>query len=144
MKAYIKLEGDVTAEDSFYFKELANLIKTECDLSVKVEETKPEPGVKDGGLATGLNIASIASLTLTGIQTLFSTLQYWESRQGNGELRPKYSVLVIVYTRTYKERHLLKNLSAEKVIELQEIIYQHRLLPSFENEYIKVQILKHQ
>ena len=139
MKAYINLEGDVTAEDSFYFKELANLIKTECDLSVKVEETKLEPGVKDGGLATGLNIAS---LTLTGIQTLFSTLQYWESRQGNGELRPKYSVLVIVYTRTYKERHLLKNLSAEKVIELQEIIYQHRLQPSLEDEYIKVQILK--
>ncbi len=92
-----------------------------------------------GSIEIGLNIAS---LTLTAIQTLFSTLQYWESKQRNGELELKYSVFIIVYTRTFKERHLLKNLSAEKVIELQEIIRQHQLQPSVEDEYIEVQILK--
>ncbi|MGB3509844.1 MAG: hypothetical protein WBA93_11485 [Microcoleaceae cyanobacterium] len=139
MKAYIKLEGDVTAEDSFYFKEFANLIENECDLSVETEKTEPQLGVRNGGLTIGLNIAS---LTLTAIQTLFSTLQYWESRQRNGELGLKYSVLVIVYTRTCKERHLLKNLSAEKVVELQEIIHQHQLQSSLEDEYIEIKILK--
>ncbi|MDY7004254.1 MAG: hypothetical protein SWX82_09945 [Cyanobacteriota bacterium] len=138
MKAYIKLEGDVIEEDSFYFKELANLIEKECDLSVEIEKTEPQPGEK-GSLAIVLNIAS---LSLTAIQTLFTTLQYWESRQRNGELGLKYSVLIIVYTRTCKEKHLLKNLSQEKVIELQEIIRQHQLQPSLEDEYIEVQILK--
>ncbi|NEQ35182.1 MAG: hypothetical protein F6K40_02190 [Okeania sp. SIO3I5] len=138
MKAYIKLEGDVTGEDSFYFKELTNLIERECDLSVKIEGIESQPGVK-GSLAIVLNIAS---LTLTTIQTLFTTLQYWESKQRNGELELKYSVFVVVYTRTFKERLLLKNLSAEKVIELQEIIRQHQLQPSLEDEYIEVQILK--
>lgn len=138
MKAYIKLEGDVTGEDSFYIKELANLIEKECDLSVEIEKTEPQAGVK-GSLAIVLNIAS---LTLTTIQTLFTTLQYWESRQQNEELELKYSVFVVVYTRNCKEKHLLKNLSAQKVIELQEIIRQHQLQPSVEDEYIEVQILK--
>jgi len=137
MKAYIKLEGDVTAQDSLYLKELANLIEKECDLPVEIEKTDPQVGVRDSGLAIGL---AIASLTFTGIQTFFTTLQYWESKQQNG--KPKYSVLIIVHTRTGKERHLLKNLSAEKVIELQEIIRQHQLQPSVEDEYIQVQISK--
>ncbi|NEP81127.1 MAG: hypothetical protein F6K39_25000 [Okeania sp. SIO3B3] len=139
MKAYIKLEGDITGEDSFSFKELANLIEKECDLSVEIEKTEPQVGMRDSGLIIGL---TIVSLTLTGIQTFFTTLQYWESRQQNGELELKYSLLVIVYTRTRKEKHLLKNLSQEKLIELQEIIHQHQLQPSVENEYIEVKILK--
>ena len=136
MKAYIKLEGDVTGEDSFYIKKLANLIEKECDLSVEIEKTEPQVGVRDSGLVIGL------SLTLTGIQTLFTTLQYWESRQKNEELELKYSVFVVVYTRTRKEKHSLKNLSQKKLIELQEIIHQYQLQPSLEDEYIEVQILK--
>ncbi len=60
MKAYIKLEGDVTAEDSFYLKELANLIEKECDLSLEIEKTESQPGVKDSGLAIAIAIASLA------------------------------------------------------------------------------------
>ena len=68
MKAYINLEGDVTGEDSFYLKELANLIEQKCDLSVKIEKTGPQLGVKDSSLVIGLNIAS---LTLTAIAFFF-------------------------------------------------------------------------
>ena len=136
MKAYISLEGDVTGEDSFYLKELANLIEEKCDLSVEIEKTGPQLGVKDSGFVIGLNIASLA---FTAMQTFFSTLQFWESRQQNGV---KYSVYVVVYSRTFQEKLLLKNLSAEKVIELKDLIHQHQLQSSPEDEYIEVKILK--
>ena len=73
------------------------------------------------------------------MQTFFSTLQFWESRQQNGV---KYSVYVVVYSRTFREKLLLKNLSAEKVIELKDLIHQHQLQSSPEDEYIEVKILK--
>ncbi|GGA15112.1 hypothetical protein CYANOKiyG1_28870 [Okeania sp. KiyG1] len=57
MKAYIKLEGNATNDDSKSLKELANLIRKDCDLSVEIEETKPESGGKDGGLAIAIAIA---------------------------------------------------------------------------------------
>ncbi|MCL2924196.1 MAG: hypothetical protein MGF17_06090 [Trichodesmium sp. MAG_R04] len=62
MKAYINLEGDVTGEDSFYLKELANLIEEKCDLSVEIKKTGPQLGVKDSGFVIGLNIASMLGI----------------------------------------------------------------------------------
>lgn len=54
-------------------KELANLIEKECDLSLEIEKTEPQPGVRDSGLAIAIAIASLAVATL---QTLISVVQY--------------------------------------------------------------------
>lgn len=132
MKAYIKLEGNVTDDDSYSLKELADLISKDCDLSVKIEKTEPEPRGKDGGLAIGIAIASLAIAT---IQTLISVFQYWQSK------RPKYSLSVTFHSPARKETLLLESSSTQ---EIQEMI-SHLKSQSFpEYEYLEVQISKHQ
>jgi len=132
MKAYIKLEGNVTDDDSESLKELANLIRKDCDLSVEIEEKKPESGKKDGGLAIAIAIASLAVAT---IQTLISVFQYWQSK------RPKYSLSITFYSSDQKETLLLETSSTQ---EIQEMI-SHLKSQSFpEYEYVEVQISKHQ
>ncbi len=131
MKAYIKLEGDVTAEDSFEFKELANLIEKECDLSLEIEKTEPQPGVRDGGLAIAIAIASLAVATL---QTLISVVQYWQSK------RPKYSLSVTFHSLNHKETLLLESSSTQEIKEM----ISHLKSQSFpQYEYVEVKISKH-
>jgi len=90
MDAYIKFKENVTEDDSYNLKQLAALIEEDCDLSVNLEKQDAQPGVKDGGLATGI---TIASFPLTVIQTLISVLQYWQSKT------PKYSLSIIFYNQ---------------------------------------------
>ncbi len=132
MDAYIKFQGDITEDDSYHFKELADLIREECDFSVKVEKEEDQPGVRDGGLAIGI---AIASLTLAAIQTLISVLQYWESKQ------PKYSLSMTFRSSAHQETLLIESLSAQ---EIQEVISQLQSRSYPEYEYIEVQISKHQ
>ncbi|WP_424100281.1 hypothetical protein [Moorena producens] len=90
MDAYIKFKENVTEDDSYNLKQLAALIEEDCDLSVNLEKQDAQPGVKDGGFATGI---TIASFPLTVIQTLISVLQYWQSKT------PKYSLSIIFYNQ---------------------------------------------
>ncbi|NEP55285.1 MAG: hypothetical protein F6K65_43500 [Moorea sp. SIO3C2] len=103
MDAYIKFKENVTEDDSYNLKQLADLIQEDCDLSVNLEKQDAKPGVKDGGLAIGI---AIASFPLTAIQTLISVLQYWQSKP------PKYSLYLII------DNHpplLIDNLSIEEM-----------------------------
>jgi hypothetical protein len=85
MKARISFVGDVLGEDSIRLTQLAELIESDCELSVEVKRKKSEFGVKNGGLAIGI---AIASLGLASLRSLFTVLAYWKSQN------PKYSISV--------------------------------------------------
>ncbi|NEQ80747.1 MAG: hypothetical protein F6K26_10975 [Moorea sp. SIO2I5] len=128
MDAYIKFEGNVNEDDSYNLKKLANIIQEECDLPVKVEKKEAEPGVRDGGLAMGI---AIASLTLAAIQTLFSVLQYWESKQ------PKYSLSISFENQIIRKTLLIESSSAE---EIKTVISNLQAESSI--DYIEVQVYR--
>lgn len=85
MKATINFESEHQAQDSISLDELAILIMEDCKLSIKKETMPPKPGTKDGGLTIGL---AIASLAVSAINTLISTLNYWRSQH------PEYSIKI--------------------------------------------------
>lgn len=128
MDAYIKFENNVLEEDSYNLQQLANLIEEECDLSVNIEKADAQPGVRDGGLAIGL---AIASLALTAIQTLISVLQYWESKQ------PKYSLSVTFHSPTNKKTLLLES-SSEKEIQAAMSQLQSQSSPEYVDVEVKI------
>lgn len=109
MDVRISFEGTITEDDSYHLKKLAQLIEEECDCSVSIETRESEVGIRDGGLAIGI---AIASLVLTGIQTLVSVLQYWESQQS------QYSISITIDTNGQQKRFLMKNLSLEEIQSL--------------------------
>jgi hypothetical protein len=109
MDVRISFEGATTENDSYHLKNLARLIEEECDCSVSIETREAEVGIRDGGLAIGI---AIASLVLTGIQTLVSVLQYWESQQS------QYSISITVDANGQQKRFLMKNLSLEEIQSL--------------------------
>jgi hypothetical protein len=102
MNTHIALEENIAEEDSFQLEQLAVLIENECNLVVEVERDKAQSGVRDGGLAIGI---AIASLGLAAIQTLISALQYWESQE------PKYELSMNTGNQTF----LIKNLSKKQI-----------------------------
>ena len=128
MDTYIKFEGNVTEDDSYNLKQLAQLIEEECDLSVKIKKQEAQPGIKDGGFAIGL---AIASLALATIQTLISTLQYWESKQN------KYSLSI-----TFENQVSKKTLSIESssLKDIQTVISQ--LQNESAIDYVEIEITK--
>lgn len=135
MDLCIRFDKNITDEDSYNLKELAKLIEDECNLSIKIEKGKTNTGVKDGGLAMGI---AIASLTLAALQTLISVLQYWESKQ------PQYSLSITLNHRNKTETFLMKNVSAS---EIQAVISQWQARVEISQshtesypEYIEVQI----
>lgn len=109
MDVSISFEGAITEDDSYHLKKLAQLIEEECDYSVSLETRESEAGIKDGGLAIGI---AMASLALTAIQTLVSVLQYWESRQS------QYSISITIDANGQQKRFLMKNLSLEEIQSL--------------------------
>lgn len=125
MDVYISFEEKVTAEDSYNLKQLATLIQDECDLSVTIKKQEAETGVRDGGLAMGI---AIASLAIAVFQTLISVLQYWESHQST------YDLLLIIENKKGRQKLLLKNASNA---DIQAIISQ------LQAESIKKQIEFH-
>jgi hypothetical protein len=109
MNVGISFEGTINEDDSYHLKNLAQLIEEECDCSVSIETRESEVGIRDGGLVIGI---AIASLVLTGIQTLVSVLQYWESQQS------QYSISITIDTNGQQKRFLMKNLSLEEIQSL--------------------------
>jgi len=85
MEVAIELVGDISSEDSMALRRLAELVENDCELSVDIERAPVQPGTKDGGLAIGI---AIASLTVASLETLFTAITYWKSRN------PKYSISV--------------------------------------------------
>ncbi|MGL5836672.1 MAG: hypothetical protein ACRC1Z_26100 [Waterburya sp.] len=128
MDVYIAFESKLTEKDSDNLEELANLIQEECDVSLEIERNKSEPGVKDGGIAIAI---SIASLTLSLVQTLIQILQYWESKQKT------YSISITDKNLFGSKTILLKNLSSK---EIQLITEQFR--SQSQTKKIEVNILK--
>ncbi len=128
MDVKISFEGTITEDDSYHLKNLAQLIEEECDFSVSIETREAEAGVRDGGFATGI---AIASLVLTGIQTLVSVLQYWESQQS------QYSISITIDANGQQKRFLMKNLSLE---EIQSLLSQINSQPH--HKTVSVKILK--
>lgn len=106
MNVYISFNENVTEEDSYNLKLLARLIEDDCDLSVNLEEGEPQIGIRDGGLAIGI---AIASLALTTLQALISVLQYWESKQ------PEYSLSITINHRKKTQTLLMENASASEI-----------------------------
>ena len=104
MDTYITFEGNITEDDSYNLKQLAQLIEEECDLSVQIKKQEAQPGIKDGGLVIGLMIAGLA---FTAIQTLISALQYWESKQN------KHSLSITTFDNQVKKRTLSINSSSD-------------------------------
>ena len=127
MDAYIAFKENVTDKYSVKLNELAELIEDECDLSVKIEK-KVNPGKKDGGLAIGI---AIASLALATIQTFISVLQFWQSKQ------PRYSVS-ITFDNNITKKTFVMNESSLK--DIQAVVSQ--LQANSPVNYIEVQISK--
>jgi hypothetical protein len=130
MDVRISFEGAITEDDSYHLKNLAQLIEEECDCSVSIETRESEVGIKDGGLAIGI---AIASLVLTGIQTLVSVLQYWESQQSQYSI----SISITIDANERQKRFLMKNLSLE---EIQSLLSQINSQPH--HKTVSVKILK--
>ncbi|MEH1974706.1 MAG: hypothetical protein V7L02_16165 [Nostoc sp.] len=128
MDVYISFEEKVTAEDSYNLKQLATLIQDECDLSVTIKKQEAETGVRDGGLAMGI---AIASLAIAVFQTLISVLQYWESHQST------YDLFIVSENRKGRQKLLLKNASAADV---KAIISQLQTEPT--NKQIEFHIIR--
>ena len=128
MDAYIAFENEVNEEDSYNLQELANLIKNECDLSLEVEKKKSDPGIKDGGLAIGI---AIASLSLALIQTLIQVLQFWESGQKT------YSISITFKNLISSKKILLKNQSLKDVTSIIEQLSTQSQINKIEVKIIK-------
>lgn len=129
MDTYITLEGNITEDDSYSLKQLAQLIEEECDLSVQIKKQEAQPGIKDGGLVIGLMIAGLA---FTAIQTLISALQYWESKQN------KHSLSITTFDNQVKKRTLSINSSSSQDVQV--------IVSQLQNEstidYMKIEITK--
>ena len=126
MDVYIRFEENITDEDSYNLKQLARLIEDECDLSVKIEKGEAYTGVRDGGLAIGI---ALTSLALAALQTLISVLQYWESKQ------PEYSLSITFNHRNKARKLLIRNASAS---DIQAVVSQ--LKAESYLDYVEVQI----
>jgi len=85
MKARIRFVAEPSSRDSIKLRELAEIIESDCGLSVEIEKGNVEQGIKDGGLIIGI---AIAGLAVTSIGTLFGVLSYWKSHN------PQYSISV--------------------------------------------------
>lgn len=129
MDTYITFEGNITEDDSYSLKQLAQLIEEECDLSVQIKKQEAQPGIKDGGLVIGLMIAGLA---FTAIQTLISALQYWESKQN------KQSLSITTFDNQVKKRTLSINSSSSQDVQV--------IVSQLQNEstidYMKIEITK--
>ncbi len=82
MKVDIHYLNTPTPASSLALKELSEHIKQDCKADVSID-VKPTAGIKDGGLAIGI---AIASLALSGISTLITALVFWQSQH------PRYSI----------------------------------------------------
>jgi len=110
MNINIRLQNNVTSEDSYDLEHLSTLLKKECDLTVK-EEKKIESlsNVKDGGLMVGI---AIVGLVLTAIEPFISVLTYWQSQN------PKYSATMVIDNITYT----IENISPQKIKQIQSTL----------------------
>lgn len=126
MDVNIEFEGSITDEISYELNQLGDLIQQECDTNVEFNKQELKPGVKDSGLVIGLTIAGLA---LSGVQTLISALQYWESKQ------QKYSISISLGNKKY----YYSNIEKEKADELLAKI---RQLPENVLEKAEIKIVK--
>ncbi|MEO0769101.1 MAG: hypothetical protein AAFY72_06650 [Cyanobacteria bacterium J06649_4] len=110
MRSYISFDGGIDSESSYQLQKLASLIEDENGLTVALEKRPATQGERDGGLVTGI---AIASLSLAAIQALVATLQYWESRQ------PKYSISVVFGDTTLQIDNLTEKQIEETIKRLQ-------------------------
>jgi|GEM_PF-2013059 len=101
MNLTIAFECGTAEENSYQLESLATLIKDECCFELKINRVEAAQGVRDGGLAIAI---AIASLGVTAIQTLVSVFQYWEAKN------PKYSLSI----RMGNEILLIENLPIDK------------------------------
>lgn len=85
MDIRITMPEEKQARASYELNSLVDLIQNEADLAVTREEEPAPAGSKDPLILTAI---AIAGLALTGVTTVVSVLQYWQSQQS------KYSITI--------------------------------------------------
>ncbi|MEM1393185.1 MAG: hypothetical protein AAGG00_07785 [Cyanobacteria bacterium P01_H01_bin.150] len=128
MNIRIQFDGETNQETSSDLNALADLICSECGVSVVQEKQESYPGVKDSGLTIGL---TIAGLTLAAVQTAITAAQYWKSEH------PKYMLSIYSQAGVYT----LDNASGEEVDRMIRMISS---LPQDTIQDIEIEISKKQ
>ncbi|GJD22630.1 hypothetical protein RIVM261_075860 [Rivularia sp. IAM M-261] len=126
MDLHIKFEGNIDSEVSEDLKYLDTLITDDYGFSTRQEIQKNQSGEKDSGLMVGLTIAGVA---LTGIQTVITAAQFWQSQCKN----TKYILSIYSVDKIYT----LDNANKEEVNRILQIINQ---LPVDVREEIEIKV----
>lgn len=105
----IKFNFNATHEDSNALSELNDLIRKQGRIETKTQVKKGE-----GEKADAMLVIEIVSLVLTGVSTLITVLDYWNSKH------PKYSITLKIGEDTFVKENMSQEEFEKAILAKQE------------------------